>query len=249
MPITEQLVFEKRSIQDKAALRIYCPVILAILNGIVRRSATSARDARSGSLTTIYEPYELIIRNHQEISHADSSQAGNHPHPNVQLLLDFVRRENPYVWDKAEQIQSRRCQKIAFEELWLIYTPGSTVLRRDSGVWRAYKVEKLETSTHHGMDTKTLYCCYLDFDKTTSWLVPHIEKFLIPTYSSELSIGSLEAVPEWYFDSSDVLDGIASWGRQYWTYSEKVHYQDYSGDQWPKFPRDVSSIIKCCHTC
>lgn len=193
-------------------------------------------------VTTLYEPYEFIIHNRKRILRMDSGQPGKTSLHHAQLLLDFVRNENSYAWEKSDEIQSRKCYKIAFKYLWLIYPPGATVFRNDNGVWRAYKVERLEGNSYSNIDTKTIHCYYLDFDKTGRFLVPYSEEFVVSSYSSETLIGTLELIPEWSFHHHDtLLHHTLLQGRKYWAYNGSVQYRDYHGDEWLKLPRDVSS--------
>lgn len=109
----------------------------------------------------------------------------------AQLLLDFVRNENSYAWKSSDVIQARKCYKIAFKDLWLIYPPGATALQNDNGVWRAYNVERLEGNNYFNIDTKIIDCYYPEFDKTGKYLVPYYEETVVSSYSSEMLIGTL----------------------------------------------------------
>ena len=146
------------------------------------------------------------------------------------------RRQDP-PWQKSES------NTIAFKDISKLYYPGTTVLRRDNGVWRAYKVGRLEENARGNVDNLYVHCYYLDFDRTGQFLVPHPEVFVVRSYTSERLISTFDIIPHWYFDqSSDLLSRVFQLNSPYRDYGQRVHYQAYFGDAWPMVSLDVSGF-------
>lgn len=195
------------------------------------------------SLTpVINEPYESIFHNKDEIEKVARGSADEHTKQHVQLLLNFIEQNYPLTCEKLGEIKERRCQKIAFEDLWLIYSHGSTVLSKEDGAWRAFKVDRVEISPYSGSKSVLVHCCYLDFDKTGTRLVPCLKVFHVSPFSSERPVESLEVVPDWCLNNREIIcRRLIERGKKFWSYNGRVLYRAYCGDAWPRASQDVSS--------
>ena len=188
---------------------------------------------------SINEPYHLIFYHWEKIE--------SHAHEDAKALLSFVKESCPDTFEKFQELQMGTCTNIPFEDLWLLYRPGTTILKRDDSGWRAHKVEKVEFQSNLSADAMLIYAHYLDFDSSGRWLVPHLEVLTVPSYSGERAIGNLEVVPEWYFQkypNKNLLKSLVERGKTYESYRSKVSYQDYNGDAWSRTPRKVSRSPK-----
>ncbi|KAI0965880.1 P-loop containing nucleoside triphosphate hydrolase protein [Xylaria arbuscula] len=228
-------VFEIRLIHEKPSLRIICPLLIGALR---RASANSLGDYkkedRPAHELTIREPYEWIFHNWNRISQAAREDEEEHTSIHAELLLKFVKAERPSTWEKLVELDSRICEEIAFDDLWLIYNIGTTVFAKDDGGWRAYKVERTESSSRSNNDSMSVHCLYLDWESNGRWLTPQHEIFTIQSYTSERSIADLQLVPEWYFQEPDNLKRqLVERGVSFWEQSSKVNYREYSGNAWP----------------
>ncbi|KAI1503349.1 P-loop containing nucleoside triphosphate hydrolase protein [Biscogniauxia marginata] len=231
---TEELIFERQFIREKSALRIVCPKLIDALNGAtIGYSNVYRKDAPFSPTTSIDEPYKLIFYNREKLSQAVHKSNEERTAAHIKTLLEFLKDEHPHIWEKLDEIKTKDCNEIAFDDLWVIYPPGTTVLRKDDGGWRAYKVQRVEVSVHS--DTMLIYCYFLDFDKTGRRLVPQLEVLQVPSYSSTRTIGSLEVVPEWFFDHHNGFrEKLLKRGDMYWNYNGDVFYYEYHGDAWPR---------------
>ncbi|RYP92469.1 hypothetical protein DL770_001415 [Monosporascus sp. CRB-9-2] len=191
------------------------------IGDIMRSSGVSQEEDRYPSTLLIKEPYEPVFHNWTRISQAGSESTDAHANDHVQQLLDFLKREHNFTWEKLDEIEKRLCNNVAFEDLWLLYPPGGTVFSMDNGAWRAYKVDRVEAPCHSSSDSMVIHCYYLDFDKTGNWLVPHAESFNISPYSAERAIEKLHLVPNWYLHH-DLSEKLIERGKKYSMYRRKA---------------------------
>lgn len=244
-PETGNLVFEKWTGQQKPTFKLRCPLLIEFLRHAVTYVLTRAYSKWNHSLVTLIddEQFEVVFHYLPVLINELKSQATDERTVrHVELFLAHVKQSAPQTWEIANAIQSGECKKVAFKDLWLLYPPGTTILRRDSGAWRAYKVGRLEPSTHMSKDTWDVHCIYLDFDKTGKWLVPHSEVLVVPSYTLERSISTLELIPGPYLNNArEISDQLVNHTKHYWEYGGSVHYQEYHGNEWPKMPHHVSS--------
>ncbi|RYP93286.1 hypothetical protein DL770_000575 [Monosporascus sp. CRB-9-2] len=233
-PTTGVQAFKRH--REKAALKIICPRLMgALRRATIDYPSISQKEELFSPGASINEPYELIFHNWRKIEQAGLESAERYTSDHVKLLLDFIRKEHTFIWEKLDEIEEGNCKMVAFEHLWLIYRPGTTVFSKDEGGWRAYKVEAVEVGTRSRSDAALIHGYYLDFDRTGKWLIPQLEVLSVPSYSSERSIGNLEVVPDWYFQNRTGLhEKLIERGRKYWGFGGEVHYQQYNGDAWQK---------------
>lgn len=170
----------------------------------------------------------------------EAGHADNHIKEHLQALTKFAKETSPLTWEKQDEIDQRRCYKITFSDLWLLYPPGATVFDRGDGAWRAYKVDRVETYTESHPGKMLIYCWFLDFDKTGQWLVPHVKVFHVNSYSSERLIENLEVLPSWYCPS--IENKLIERGQSYWSYGRKVSYKQYDGYAWPRTSQEVIMV-------
>lgn len=186
--------------------------------------------------TSINEPYHLIFYHWEKLE--------KHSHEDVKDLLGFVKENCQSTYEKCQELQLRTCTEISFEDLWLLYYRGTTILSKDDNGWRAYKVERVEHQSYSNSGSMLIYAHYLDFDSSGQWLVPHLEVLTVHWYPGDRVIGNLEVIPEWYFQkqrNNNLLGNLVQRGKAYESYRGKVYYRDYNGDIWPRTPRKVSN--------
>ncbi|KAM0806761.1 putative AAA+ ATPase domain-containing protein [Seiridium cardinale] len=187
---------------------------------------------------SIDEPYEMIFYNRSKILELANESVQGNTRQDVQFLLDFIRKNQSDVWEKLEEIESGCCTKIGFEDLWLLYSPGTNVLKNDHGECRAFKVERVEMNTSRNSKALHISAYYLDFDNTGAWLIPQLEVLEVAEYSSERYVGKLELVPVWFArGDNDPTHRLIERGTEYCGYRGKVSYCEYAGDQWPRTSR------------
>lgn len=197
------------------------------------------------SATQIRAPYEPLFYSRKMILQATKTGV-EETQKHAQRLLTFMEQELAATWAKSVEIDEGGCEKIAFEHLWLLYSPGETVFRKAGGEWRAYKVARVETGAHPGLDPIQIFAYYLGFDTTGRSLVPHLELLRVDSYLSERPVGSLEVVPEWYIEKHmESLSGdLRARGRTYWEYRRKPFYKEHRGNAWPAISNNVSARQK-----
>ena len=189
----------------------------------------------------IREPYELVFQNWDRILQAAHEDGDKTTINHVDLFRQFLEAELPSTWGKMTELKSKLCDKIAFDDLWLLYNTGTTVFAKDDGGWRAYKVERTESRSRLSCDSMFVHCLYLDWEASGQWLTPQHEIFSIQPYTSERSIADLQLVPKWYFQDPQCLeDELFERGKSFWEHSSKVNFKEYTGNIWPHSLQHVS---------
>ncbi|KAI0887043.1 P-loop containing nucleoside triphosphate hydrolase protein [Annulohypoxylon maeteangense] len=238
--INDELAFRK--LPGKSSLEIICPKLNESLRNIIDPSTKYQGSGRIPRFI-VDEPYKPIFYIRKKFLQGRHGAMDGHSREHIQPLFDFVRRKSRLVWEKLNQIDERICYDIAFKELWLLYPPGETVLNKDDGAWRAYKVDRVEINSDSSSADMTIHCWFLDFDKTGKWLVPHSKVFYVHSYSSERPIGVLDVIPEWYCEELGAK--LVERGKKYWEYGRVVSHKRYDGDAWPRTSQEdpVNVII------
>ncbi|KAI5917972.1 P-loop containing nucleoside triphosphate hydrolase protein [Camillea tinctor] len=239
-----QILCDLKHSHTESTLRISCPLIIdTLMRALGSHPSLSKGKVSTASGTVVNVPCELIFHNRKKISMVIDNQKGDDASTHTELLLGFLQENRPHIWQKFDDIDQGRCNEIAFQDLWIIYSPGSTVVRMDEGEWRAYKVQRVETSANP--DKLAIYCYFLDFDHKGTSLVPHLKVLEVCSFSSMKPIGCLEVVPMWFFDKSDDFrKTLLDRGKKYWDYSREVFHCEYQGNAWPRTSnKDVVKII------
>ena len=135
----------------------------------------------------------------EEDQDTTSSTAFQH----LQCLVDFMDVE---IQAKIRYLGSDRCQKVAFTDIWYLFSPGDEVVgqhRRQayrvlSVTWTGHKVippwRNWDKSSAKSEETPViLNCVYIDFDGKQ--LGPVAKRVEIPRFDGEKSITSLEVYP------------------------------------------------------
>ncbi|KAM0818064.1 putative AAA+ ATPase domain-containing protein [Seiridium cardinale] len=235
-PINRSVVFERRLVHNKPTLKIKCPSLLKVLEtATLDFPGISHQKQLFSNTTSIDEPYQLIFYNWNKIQEVGQRSPIRTANEHVQLLLEFVKSEHPFAWEKLDDLASHRCREIIFDDLWLIYPPGTTVYRKDNDDWRAYKVERVESGNRASSDATTIYAYYIDFDGAGKYLIPQLEVLKITPYPLKRYIQNLEVVPDWAIHNQFALEGkLIERGITYCEYGRnEVSYCEYKGDAWP----------------
>ncbi|KAK4202638.1 hypothetical protein QBC40DRAFT_221176 [Triangularia verruculosa] len=197
----------------------------------------------------IHEPYHALFKNLRRLHKILPSTGDDRKH--AELLLDFITTEQSGTWHKSLEVEERRCRRIAFRDLCLLYFTGQTVFRRESG-WRAYKVGRIETGADFTCGPLRVHAYYLDFDNMGQSLVPHLEVLTISPYQYDREIRDLVLLPEWYVHNHlkmDVLrDRLIQRGKKYWAYNSRPFLQEYSGDAWGNTSKSVPMQVMVDYT-
>ncbi|KAK0747599.1 hypothetical protein B0T21DRAFT_7201 [Apiosordaria backusii] len=237
-PETGVLVFKTGTVDNRQFLKILDQSLIQALDivGLDSQRGVDFEGAVLSAGMAIHEPYHALFQNRKRIdnltrSHTGDDMEGKH----ARLLLDFIITEHNSTWRKTLEVEREECQRIAFEDLCLLYPVGQTVFRRDSG-WRAYKVGRIETGIKPNRSPLRIYAYYLGFDKSGQSLVPHLEMLTVSPYQYEKQIWNLDLLPEWYvckhLKMEELRNSLILRGKKYWKYSSKPFLQEYHGDAW-----------------
>jgi hypothetical protein len=226
-PATRVQVFKKLTTKGRSVLNIVCPLLIGELhraNVCLLDDSSFTSDQFTNSLSLTLNGLKKALRLGRRVS--DAIEHANFTLASIEAMPEKL------------DIQISDESEIAFDRLPSLYPPGSTVFTKDGGVWRAYRVERVERiGLGHRLGSYTLevHAFYLDFDLTGKWLVPQLELLAVPPYSSMRRIRDLELVPDWYIRKTrpSLMGGLVERGKKFWTYRNKPVCQAYTGDAWP----------------
>ncbi|KAF3927323.1 hypothetical protein ABW21_db0202270 [Orbilia brochopaga] len=157
-----------------------------------------------------------------------------------------MKTERPDTWQKLDELEQGTCKRIAFGDVWLLYPPGTTVYKKESGVWRAYKTERLSVQYLPNIGVVTINCYYLNFDSKGKKLIPQNHKLTISPYLFERQISDLEVIPDSHLPHRDeVRKTLLRNGEKFWSFHGTPAYQYYTGEAWPtSLPTTSQDSIK-----
>ncbi|KAL9071329.1 MAG: hypothetical protein Q9157_005508 [Trypethelium eluteriae] len=175
----------------------------------------------------------------------------------LEVLINFIRSDLKDTLRLRQEIEDRRLEKIRFDDLWHLFSPGDTVFATErvegGGRSRAYIVwclgggrtnlsEKPWKETvgecgyagprnriagSHWRNDFVLDCFHVDFDGTLYGLIQ--KTFSIKPYDSEKSILNLDVYPA-QFDPKqyELLDGLLRRGRRF-RELDHISHKTYEG--------------------
>lgn len=164
----------------------------------------------------------------------------------LDMLLAFLAEQHS--WTIHHKLDAHTCRTIAFEDLWLLYRPGTTVYRRplvNSSSWRAFKIGCVSYHSAFGSDRSEFRLVYysLAFDQSGTRLVPVKHDLALGPWIGERYIADLELIAAYCMTENQMLPLRASLekrGRKYWSFKGKAAYQLYRGEAWPRNEEQVS---------
>ncbi|KAI0116394.1 hypothetical protein GGR51DRAFT_574691 [Nemania sp. FL0031] len=143
----------------------------------------------------------------------DSPIGFNH----LKVLVEFIDND---LQNRINYLNTNRCQKVAFSDLWYLFQPGGLVISNNGK--QAYRILSMNSIGHKTIDPKSKYkkhsreeasitvkCVYIDFDGKR--LGPVSKTFHIPRFGGERAVTSLIIYPlRFYPYQKDSVDDSAS---------------------------------------
>lgn len=238
MLMTCQRMFNKQGKYLKTSLRIHSPVLIQALQDCIVPSRCVWYSRLYAPRVSIHKPYMILFENRSNIQHAIETWSETRPEDVAQLkfLLGFMEEAMPSTWAKLCELEASSCHYIAFEDVWLLYPPGTTVYERNGGFWYAYKVDTVVARPGYS-SSETLYirCYYLEFNRNGSRLVPAREILRVSPFRGIRAISDLTIIPESHITSftQDIPTRLHARGKKYWGFNGEPAYQEYTGSVWP----------------
>lgn len=192
-----------------------------------------------------FEPFMLLFYNRDRIQEL-ASTAQHAEKDALDQLLGFMIEQNS--WVILNKLEALTCRIIAFQDLWLLYRPGTTVYQHvlgDSDTWRAYKTRNVSYHDHEGDVPPEFRVVYYSvaFDKLGEKLEPQKHVSSITLYVGARWMVDLELVPEEFMPVRQVhalRAALEKRGRKYWSFNSNPCYQQYVGSEWRRSPRQVN---------
>ena len=153
----------------------------------------------------------------------EKSETGKH----MQLLRSALEPELQGSFSTIKEFQSRGM--IRFDQLWMIFKPGSFVFSEHSGIERTYKLgrSELRNGTDYTSKYFLLHSYYIDWDggmHGNALDIDGIEIFEGSKKYTDLGIYPLDIHPE----KAAVVERLVARGRKFSSYTG-VHYLAYDG--------------------
>ncbi|KAI0854552.1 P-loop containing nucleoside triphosphate hydrolase protein [Xylaria cubensis] len=231
-PIVSRRVFQ-RGTHTKTTLKFRS---LSLVNALKESIFPSRGDAYArlhSPKESLHKPYVLLFQNRQRLQEA-AHQPDTQKAAMLRLLLDYLREDMPRTWQKLDELETGECTHISFEDVWLLYPPGTTIYCKRSGIWQAYKVEEVIAKHLPRLNSLQIRCQYLDFDETGSALKPSLENLSMLPFAGERLISDLEIIPKSHHTHADkIFRDLLVRGKSFWAFRGQSAYREYSGAAWP----------------
>lgn len=223
-------------------LEVNSSLLIDILQKVITDYPKDALMTLLKARIVFYEPFMMIFHHHRKLREEHSRIEGE-AKQHLGLLLDFLREQWPKASEKSEQIDQKAIKEISYNDLWLLYSPGTIIYTKKGGEWCAYKVHQLGGFHRLGEDLFTalqIECFFSCFDATGTSLKTSSTFVSVSYYSGTRTIGSLEFVPAGYMPDASIGEALTVRGQRYWEYRDKGHFQNYTGTAWPTSTPEVS---------
>ncbi|KAF0638234.1 hypothetical protein FPSE5266_20257 [Fusarium pseudograminearum] len=186
----------------------------------------------------MHKPYILFYQNRQALEKGvDTYSEKGHSEKAalIRMLLDFLKEDVPSTWEKLDQLDAKECFEISFQDVWLLYQPRTTVFVERSGIWEAFKVERVTAEQFPAIGTLMIHAYHLDFDDKGKGLIPAKTILTQPPFAGDRLISNLKVIPDAYLQGhSEIVKKLIERGKSFWSFGREPAYRQYEGDAWPK---------------
>lgn len=236
-------VFNDKKVHIRTVLKIYSPLLKEALKDNLAISRSPLYRRFSDRLTSIHEPYMLLFQNRKKLVEA-ANKAEGEKREHLKCLLDFLKTERPTTWETLNQLEKGTCERISFQDIWLLYPSSTTVYRKYDGHWRAYKAENVHVRYLPQWDTLYIGSYSLDFNDKGTMLTPKPERLQVLPFVGDRSIIDLEVIPQSHFNNiGRSSEDIKARGQKFWGFHGEPAYRQYVGSAWPSSLPSVSHHI------
>ena len=224
-------------------LEVNSSPLINILQKVITHYPGDALTTLFKAIIVFDEPFMMIFHHYKKLREEHSRIEGE-AKQHLGLLLDFLGEQWPKASETSERIDQKTIKEISYNELWLLYPPGTIIYTKKNGEWCAYKVHQLGGFHRLGEDLFTslqIECLFSCFDATGTSLKTSSTSVSVSYYSGTRAIGNLEFVPAGYMpEEAGVGEALVVRGQRYWEYRDKGHFQNYTGTAWPTSTPKVS---------
>ena len=226
-----------------ARLEVHSSLLIDILQKVIVDYPGDALTTLFKAKIVFYEPFMMIFHHYKKLREEHSRMEGE-AKEHLGLLLDFLEEQWPKASETSEQIDQKAIKGISYNELWLLYSPGTIIYTKKDGEWCAYKVRQLGGFHRLGEDLFTslqIECFFSCFDATGTSLKTSSTFVSVSYYSGTRAIENLEYVPAGYMpEDASIGEALIVRGQRYWDYRDRGHFQNYTGTAWPTSTPKVS---------
>lgn len=155
----------------------------------------------------------------------------------TRLILDWMRNENVETSKKLDDVESATSPGlIDFQDLWMLYAPGTIVFSKEEGEWEALVVDSVRgcqksvrrRSGQHDYTRLDLTCWSIDYDGEVFGRV--WTTHCIAPFQNKKEITSLSLVPERFLpDCGSIKETLRARGKQFWELQGQ-NYKEYTGE-------------------
>lgn len=123
-------------------LEVNSSLLIDILQKVITDYPTDALMTLLKAKVIFYEPFMMIFHHHRRLREEHSRIEGE-AKEHLGLLLNFLGEQWPGASKISEQIDQKAIREIGYNELWLLYSPGTIIYTKKDGDWCAYKVHQI----------------------------------------------------------------------------------------------------------
>lgn len=188
-----------------------------------------------GARFTIHKPY-MILFHHWDRLLKEHSRLSGKPKEHLDVMLDLLRYEWPRSVDVIDRIRSGSLEEICYNDLWLLYRPGTIVYKEhNTGEWRAFCVRQLDGfhRSHRDFFTSlSVGFSWAHLDLSGGDLVESCKVFDLSSYQGFRRIVDLSLVHAGYLpDEILVKEFLIARGQYCWDYRGDSHLRTYLGPE------------------
>ncbi|KAL1877958.1 hypothetical protein Daus18300_002312 [Diaporthe australafricana] len=156
--------------------------------------------------------------------------------PKRTLSFDSMQNSLPLLSLQLTEIQEKRCRRVSFMQLPMIYTPGSIIYTHDGKYLRAFVVSELSGMSQtfsRGYDPLHIRAWSVDHNGT--YICKRYHEFQVSYFIGLREIASMAYVPAGYLqDEIARREELVARGRLYWSMGSGSHHKMITKDngQW-----------------
>jgi len=229
--------YNKDRVHITTRLEVNSTPLVQTLQKVIRNYPHVALETLRREEVIFYEPYMMIFHHYNQL-HEEHSRLRDESKRHLGLLLGFVRDEWPKVGETINRMTENNIKDIGFNELWLLYSPGTIVYTKEDDELSAYRVNRV-VGFHRSHKVKGLFtpmeieCSWVHFNTKGNKLVESYRLLHVPPYTGTQAIRDLDVVPGGYLpEEASQRELLIARGQRYWEYRDRGHFQSYFGTAW-----------------
>ena len=222
-------------------VKIVSPSLISLLKDLPRYDfKPNPQDGlRDGCELRLPEPLMVLFHNRKHLQDKASAES-RRVREQIQFVLDFMRADFPDVTKRLDDIESPKPSGlVTYEELFLLYAPGTLVYSTENGEHEALVVDSIRgMQKHHGGKYGRFFltCWSINYDGEVFGRV--WSGHTIMPFHGARKISSLNLVPERFLPNPEAVKAqLTARGQKFWSLQGQ-NFLEYTGEMWSEHSSD-----------